>query len=288
MIKYSIVLVCLINITILQGQKIGIGGGISLPTYWGDLNSNRLVPDLVNNTNLGVHLKAEAELFSFLSIGAGVNFGKLQGNDAKSHLDYQRDRNLNFYSQIFEVNGALQVHPFALRMNNSILIPFIQFNLSTFHFNPKTAFNDEVVDLQPLGTEGQGMEGFAPKYNLWAAGTGAGGGLKFEINENWKIILDSRLMLSNTDYLDDVSRFYVNFYELRAGNGILAAQLSDRTPEFRNLDEPLNRDTGAQRGGAAQDIYFMTNISFVYSLSGYSNQRRGFKKSSKIYCPEFK
>ena len=273
----------------VHAQRISAGGGLMIPTYWGDLNSNRILNDVLNNSNLGINLSANVSIGAWGSFEAGFSAGKFQGNDAKSNVDYQIDRNLNFSSPILEFSGGIQIHPFAIRLpwKGKILTPFLQMNLSTFHFNPKTVFNGEKIALQPLGTEGQGMEGFAPRYKLWAIGGGGGGGIKLELSESTTLVIDSRLMVTNTDYLDDVSRFYVNFYELRAGNGLLAARLSDRTPEIRNLNEPLNRPTGSQRGGAAIDMYFLTRIAVMFPLS-FGASTKYHRNNYRIKCPEFK
>jgi hypothetical protein len=290
-LKYSFIPTLLLSIYTLNPvflQNLNVGGGLSLPTYWGDLNSNNIVRDFRNNTNLGVNVKGSYQFFDQLSFGVSLNYGRMQGDDAKSIKDYQLERNLDFYTNIFETSFGLEYHPFAWRLlkTNNILIPFIQLNAGVFHVNPKTSFNSQIIELQPLGTEGQGMPGFDDRYKLWNMSGGAGGGLKFDINDQFLIVVDARLMLSSTDYIDDVARFYVNFNELRAGNGLLSAQLSDRTPEVRNLNEPLNRPTGSQRGGAAKDMYFMTNITFMYKLNILQGNRKSFNKN-KVLCPKF-
>jgi hypothetical protein len=269
-------------------QVMSLGGGFSLPTYWGDLNSNKILKDLKNNSNIGLNIGLNFEMSRMFSINGGIVYGKMQGDDAKSHQAFQIDRNLNFFTNLFESNAGLQFHPFAWRVSKSglILIPFAQLNLGLIYTNPKTTFNGEVISLQPLGTEGQGMDGFGPRYNLWNISGGAGGGLKFLLNEKLTLIVDSRLMLTNTDYLDDVGRFYVNFQELRAGNGLLAAQLSDRTPEVRNINEPLDRPTGSQRGGSAKDMYFISSVSLFYNIRNFSG-KSGFVNKNKVICPKF-
>lgn len=156
-----------------------------------------------------------------------------------------------------------------------------------FYFNPTTELNGNEFELQPLGTEGQGMEGYKDKYSRVAGAFLFGWGLAVKINRKLIIHADIIGRRSTTNYLDDVSKTYVNYDELKAGNGILAATLSDRTPEYFGRNEPIQRETGAQRGGKfVREYYFSSMISFSILLNDGKN---GFIKKfkSNIKCPKF-
>ena len=68
---------------------------------------------------------------------------------------------------------------------------------------------------------------------------------------------------TNTDYLDDVSTSYPDLQELAENNGMLAAQLSDRTAEFTGV--PSQIQEGTQRGNPVyNDWYFMGGVTVAY------------------------
>jgi hypothetical protein len=127
----------------------------------------------------------------------------------------------------------------------------VQFFYLTFHLEfvaldliQRTNFRGNEVRLQPLGTEGQGMPGFDSKYNLMSAGLSLGGGAKIKISETINIGFESSLRRTLTDYLDDLSGNYVNYDDLSAGNGVLAASLGNRMNEYLGQSEP---STGPDR-----------------------------------------
>ncbi|HMP28586.1 MAG TPA: hypothetical protein PKD85_03240, partial [Saprospiraceae bacterium] len=115
-IRFFIIAIFIILSIAVHTQSLSIGAGLSLPTYWGDLNSNRIVKDIQTNTNIGVNIGAILNVNDYWSINGGFVYGKMQGDDAQSHQAYQIDRNLNFRTNLFESNLGLMLHPFAWRL----------------------------------------------------------------------------------------------------------------------------------------------------------------------------
>ncbi len=131
---------------------------------------------------------------------------------------------------------------------------------SIFHFSPKAELNGEVYSLREMGTEGQlpGQE-----YNEIGTAWLIGGGVKFDISNNWSINVDLAYRLSRTDYLDDVSGFYPDYGELLINRGDIAVQLSDRSIE--NADQTKIGRSGTQRGDAKEnDAFISLGINLVY------------------------
>ena len=90
-----------------------------------------------------------------------------------------------------------------------------------------------------------------------------------------------------TDYIDDISGTYVNYNELASINGEMAAILSDRTPEYLGINEPLNRSTGEKRGGeSVKDWFFTAMVSFGFNLTDYESLTTR-KSRYKSNCPKF-
>ncbi len=100
--------------------------------------------------------------------------------------------------------------------------PFIYGDVLVFHFNPYT-FDDKgnKLYLQHLSTEGQGLADYPDRkvYNLTQKAIGFGGGFKYIINDNVMISLDAGQRKTFTDYIDDVSKTYVDEKKLFAAKG---------------------------------------------------------------------
>lgn len=96
--------------------------------------------------------------------------------------------------------------------------------------NPMTEYNGEMIELQPLGTEGQGsnLNPNSP-YSLTQFAIPFGVGIKLNLSRGVAISLEYGLRKTFTDYLDDVGGNYVDQVALSAANGDLAARLADRS-----------------------------------------------------------
>lgn len=266
-------------------QQIGIGIGQSI--YWGDLNGPSFNTNFSKNNGFAIQIFGRRYVNNIFAVKANLLFSKVKGDDAFSSQQWQKERNLRFQSVLHELSFSGEYYPFKFLpgREESILSPFLSAGFGAFYFNPTTTYQGNKYELQPLGTEGQGMPGFADKYNRIAASLLFGGGLAIQVGETTTLHLELIGRRSTTDYLDDISGSYVNYQELRNGNGELAARLGDRTNEFFNNTEPISRETGAQRGGAlVNDYYFSTTISAAFKFGGGSSFGT---RRSKVMCPSF-
>jgi len=273
-----------------QQYFVGVGGGLT--TYWGDLNAGQPINDFINNSGFNGQLFFMYRPKPFISARLNVSIGQMNGDDRNSAKDWQLERNLRFTSRLNDFSARIMIHPFELPIGSTSLTPFISSGLSITSFDPTTTFGNTTFRLQPLGTEGQGIDGFSPKYSLSTISAPFGGGLIFKLNERISLMGEAYVHFTNSDYLDDVSTNYVAYNQLLSGNGIDAARLSDRTPEYLNSTEPSNRSTGDMRGSpAVKDYFFLTNISLVYKFKDLGNVFRrdgnGRRKSSRVICPSF-
>jgi len=89
--------------------------------------------------------------------------GKVSSDDKYSKLN--QDRNLNFQSQLMEVQLGAEYD--IINSYEHTIVPYIFAGVAGFHFNPYTldSANNKVY-LQPLGTEGQGFYLGRKKYGL--------------------------------------------------------------------------------------------------------------------------
>ena len=96
-----------------------------------------------------------------------------------------------------------------------------------------------------------------------------GAGIKYSINERFNIAFEVLHRYTNTDYLDDVSKTYVDpsvFPGNADGSPSQAFRLHDRSGE---LGEPIGIP-GRQRGNSRQKDQFITAmIHLTFNLQSY-------------------
>ena len=284
--RFFIYLCCsLLLCQISFAQKYELGAGTGFMVYFGDLNSGTLEESL-QILHSGGQFFIKSQLVGPISVRANILVGKVSGNDALSPVEWRKMRNLSFTSSIFEMSGILEWSFFRVRnnkFNEDVVRVYVLGGIGVFRFNPKAKIDNIEYTLQALGTEGQGMPGFSSKYKLWSGVLPLGGGIDIRLSDRWILTPEIGIRYTMTDYLDDVSTSYVNYFELRAGNGDLAARLANRTGEYLGQSEPVILPTGTQRGNpGANDIYFTAMVHLVYRF--FDNHNRGKTQS----CPTFK
>ena len=244
--------------------------------YDGDLSSPEKL-DNIKQMDVSAGAFIRYSIIKGLAIRSGVVMAKIQGNDYVSDLDWQKERDLTFESKIFELNALVEVHPLQLiNPNRGLLVsPYVFGGVSYFKFNPQAKYNDEMVDLQPLGTEGQGTVGYENPYNLNAMAVPFGLGLRFFFGS---FILDLEYGARNTstDYLDDTSSSYVEYGELLEKNGLAAAELGNK----------IRANGGATRGNPdVKDWYAISSVSVAYRFD--PGKILGGLKGNNMKCPTF-
>ncbi len=184
-------------------------------------------------------------------------------------------RNLSFYSNYSEVAALVEFsfpgyEPGTFRRFS----PYVFLGVSYFRFNPKTEFQGREYELQPLGTEGQGLPGGDQLYSRDQVSIPFGGGLKFALTPSLTIAVEFGPRLTLTDYIDDVSGTYASYRELAANHGTLVANLADRAFELTGA-EPEERN-GSPRGNPDQnDWYFTGGITISYHFYDLLGGGRG-------------
>ena len=237
--------------------EIGLLLGTSY--YLGDLNTthfNQPLPaaGLVIRRNIDKRFVYKAEIM----------YLNLKSDERKSEDTIAYNRGLHFRSPVYELSGQLEFNFLPYQPGNPLYTwtPFIYTGISLFHFNPQAENRDgEWVDLQELGTEGQGTTTFPDrkKYPLIQFAIPMGGGVKIAINESFNIILEYGARKTFTDYLDDVSTTY-------PGN--------TSSPGFSNesyaMSDPQGTHVaGDQRGNSnnKKDWYSFAGITLSFKLN---------------------
>lgn len=282
----TFVLVCTLAFPfLLTAQDFEIGLLFGASAYEGDLTeANTAFQRQDKNAAFGIFSRLDFN--RYFSGRVNFTYGKLSANDAQSEDEGRRMRNLNFESRIVELSVVGEINILGFTDFSQRLRPYIYGGIALFNFNPETNYDGQLVELQPLGTEGQGMNNFDNKYQLTQFSIPMGLGISYQLSHNINIGLDIGLRKTFTDYLDDVSGTYVNYNELADGNGVLAAALGNRTGELLQT-EPVNLPTGAQRGNPdSDDWYYVGGLTISYQFQGGNN---GLSRGGKhqLGCPKF-
>jgi len=136
-----------------QQNEFGLWGGFA--NYFGDLNTQTSFRYI--HPAFGGYYRYNYD--TRLSAKLSVAYGKVEGNDVTAGNYYQRQRNLSFFSNIFEasVTGEFNFLDFNSSNPKFFFSPYLCGGFSVFSFDPKTYYNGSVYRLEPLGTEGQGL-----------------------------------------------------------------------------------------------------------------------------------
>lgn len=203
-----------------------------------------------------------------------ANFGRIYGSDKFSTLQNYRNRNLHFRSNVAELNSQFVFNflPFHIGGETPGFIfpfsPYMFWGLGMFYFNPKAELNGSWYALKNLDTEGQGTAVYKKKnYSRIQANMPFGFGIKAQMGKKSSIGFEWGLRKTWTDYLDDVSTTYPDYYTLKFERGQEAAELSD--PSLSKPEDNPAINSGKQRGNAkTKDWYSFFGLVLTYKLDG--------------------
>ncbi len=270
---------------LLFGQYFEAGVLVGGSNYLGELsaNSSRFY---LKETNLAAGAFIKYNLNHLAALRLHLNYAAVSGADVNSGNTEIINRNLSFQSNIYEVGliGEFNILGYEPYNYVSPFSPYLFGGVAFFRFNPQAELDQQLFDLQPLGTEGQGLPDFPERspYNLTQIAVPFGIGLKYTLSESLNIGFEIGARKLFTDYLDDVSLTYPGTEAFNANDGNeLAARLSDRS-----LDTAL---PGQARGDAkGSDWYFITGITLSYNFldNGLIGGRKR-SKGGKSGCPTF-
>ena len=254
----------------LGDMELGVGvGGMN---YIGDLNNQGMLgaPHWAG----GLFCRINWDNRWALVLGAAA--GQVEGGSP----DCMAWRNLSFRSPILEGTMRMEFNfwPYGQGDMRFRWTPFIFGGIGAFHFNPKALLEDPAThearwhELQPLGTEGQGLEEYAGRtpYALTQLSMPFGLGVKWTPTKTVTLSAEYGFRKSWTDYLDDVSTTYADNALLRQRRGEVAAALADRSA--------IPNATGIKRGDDSLDdwyAYFNVSVSVSFDLLfGWMRKKR--------------
>ena len=172
-------------------------------------------------------------------------------------------RNLSFRSDINEFMLLFDVSP--VTIGNGVFSPYISSGLSIYYFSPMAKLDGNWYHLQPLRTEGQGIGGSVP-YDLTQVALPLSAGFRADLSAVIRIRFQITHRILFTDYLDDVSKNYIDpkFFldQLPLPMALIATRLHDRRSE---LDPGVQPAVGQQRGDPSdKDSWFTIDLMLSY------------------------
>jgi hypothetical protein len=258
-----------------QNIEFGVYGGVS--NYIGDVSEQKMRFDQFHPSAAVMGRYNVSQRLTFKGM---IAYGKVSGADSLASKAKNKIRNTNFHSDIYEfsVHAEYNLIPNKLSgRGGKPFVPYIFGGIGIFHFNPKTEFQGNIFELQPLGTEGQGTTQYnnLKKYDLTTICIPMGIGLKKRVSQNFVVGVEAGVRFTFTKYLDDVGGKYANANVVARAYGPTAGSLANRTGEVSSdypgipvaVEGNLRTTPGIIFG---TDMYFLAgfSISYIFQNTG--------------------
>ncbi|MEM9525400.1 MAG: DUF6089 family protein [Bacteroidota bacterium] len=263
-----------------QGLELGVKAGGAV--YSGDLSPAEFgfyFEDI--NFAAGAYLRYRPS--DRFGVRINGNFGSISAERdnlfALDEADNLRMISRNFRSTLSEFNlvAEYDLFPFGDYGGNFGAF-YVYGGIGVMSFNPEGELNGEFVELQPLRTEGQGLDPTryaATPYELTRAVGILGAGIRIRFANRFILGAEIGGRYTGTDYLDDVSDVRVNYLDVLDGpGGSQAAQFSN--PAVQNIAEV--NDLEYVRGGEHLDYYFVGGLTLGITIGEGGSNKSGCYK----------
>lgn len=244
-----------------QYTEIGFHFGSSY--YIGDINPYK---HFTHYPQLGGGAFLRANVTDRTAFKFNFLYASVEAHDRDSKSEWQRNRNLNFRSDIIEIAATFEINFLSYEVGDKTrpFTPYVFAGLAYFRMNPEANYNGRWVELQPLGTEGQFTSAAGKSYRRGQIAIPLGLGFKLNITKRVAMGLEYGIRRTFTDYLDDVSTIYADPELLEQYSGPAAVILGDRSLEPSGPD---GTNQGMTRGNSStNDYYAYTNLSITIRL----------------------
>lgn len=238
---------------------------------------------ILRNAKPSIGLSLSVTYHYQLGLRVSYTRGSLWGSDHEiassgTAPGIRRKRNLHFKTSLSEWSLLAELYPMEIRFSDEarpliwdILSPYLLFGIGFFTFDPRAEWNHQWIRLQPLRTEGQGFPEYGnhPPYKLSQPNIPIGAGCRIELSAICILRIEWLNRILFTDYLDDVSRNYIDpaYFDkyLDPINSLLSKKLADRTGE---IDPTIIHSPGSRRGNAEKnDTYFSADLKLSIILN---------------------
>ena len=275
----SFILSLLLVPGLIQAQRwhVNLTGGVS--NYSGDLQGK---PYTFDQSFFAFGGGAQYDATRNFSVTSNISFMKVGASDQYNNANLVF-RNLSFQSNIIEWN-LLGEYTF-LDITQHTFSPYIFGGIALFHYNPYTFDTlGRQVYLKPLSTEGEGLAAYPGQkpYNLTDFAIPFGAGIKYRVSENVVLAYEIGFRKTFTDYIDDVSTYYVDQAILSTAKGGEAVELAYRANELKG-GAPYP-PSGTKRGSPKyKDMYYYTGIRVSIAII---SRKDGYYGRGRTDCPK--
>ncbi|MBM3186328.1 MAG: hypothetical protein FJZ67_08500 [Bacteroidetes bacterium] len=227
--------------TFLSRSELGVHLGQMY--YLGDLNPSKQF----YQSNLAGGLMYRFNWQTRMALRFNFTTGSVEAYDKDSNKPLLVNRNLDFQSKIHEIAGGVEFYHSQFQIGNKRYFGTFYFltQIGLFYMNPTTSYNGEKIELNEIGTEGQGSSlNNRRKYNNLQLCIPIGLGGKVTLGKLATFNVDIAIRKTFTDYLDDVgSDSYLDPVSLASVNGSTAAALSNRSLDGNRFGKRGNSTT---------------------------------------------
>lgn len=227
--------------------------------YSGDIQDKQFT---FNQAHLAGGIGLSYEITNHFSVRAAFKLGKVSADDKYGR---NKERNLNFSSQLSE--GSLDIQYMITPLGQHVFSPYVFAGVAVYHYDPYT-FDSAGTKyyLKPLSTEGEGFIAGKKNYSLTQFSIPFGAGVKMPLSDNINVGFEIGFRKLFNDYLDDVSKDFVDENLLLANRGTKAVELSYRGDELKNGSQAYPA-AGTQRGNpSSKDWYYFTGLTLSFRL----------------------
>ena len=222
-----------------QFTKWSLSGGLGIASYAGDLDGTG-----IGNAKPALNFEAWYKLHENIQLKAGTSLYQIAADD------HVASRNRSFRANHYEVYAAAM-----------IVFPKDRFDFFSYIGGGITKVDPEgispgwIADLPIYDIEAQEMESTALIMPV-------GLGFRYKVTPTFAIVLDAGYRLTNTDYLDGVSRFNIPINEL--SSGAISYHNNVRSVDLN----PNASDNAVFRGGNPDmnDLYGIFSIKLQYII----------------------
>ncbi|HEU4555648.1 MAG TPA: DUF6089 family protein [Chitinophaga sp.] len=265
-------------------QDWHIGGFAGITNYSGDLAQSRVD---MRYTRPALGLMVKRDINRYLTLRAGLNWGHIAGADSTNESKVLVSRNLSFRSVIWDGHFIAEFN--FLDIYDRGFTPYVFGGVALFQFYPTTKDSlGNTVTLRRLSTEGQNTPEYPERrqYALHQISLPFGAGVKVMLNDTWTLGLEIGFRKTFTDYLDDVSKTYVDQRYLLSLAGQKAVDFAYRGDEVhtKGITPGTYPADGTQRGSDAHnDWYIFSGLTLTYRLGGGGM----YGKQKFSTCPKY-
>ena len=251
-----------------------LGGGPGVGSRYGDFQ--------FQTTSFAVGGFVKYRTHDRWSLKLNLLYAQLNADDKYTENLSRRSRNLNVKTGLIELSGQVEFYILKEKIGSRYKLKGVKgygssnFSLYVFagiggaYYNPKGSnTNGDWVNLAPLNTEGQGLDGAPKDYSQFTFVIPSGFGLKYNISKITGIQFEAGMRFTTTDYLDDASTQYYDGNALETAFGIESKEMADK--RYNSL---VRHTEGGTRGhDDHKDMYMFGLLTITMRIRSRARSR---------------